>query len=250
MAVLIDSEGSLLGNQTGSLFLQPNTPAGNPTSPDNVRRALENAGFNASSIKRMMGTKTHPGVNPELALVAARARQIYQAAHPDRSFEVEQGFRTQGDQARIAARGSAFTNCSGKKGHESPHQFGQAVDIHIYERQPNGKFSRQEDRHENSRDYVDAANAMKQAARELGYSNKMNYGALGDVHVGHGKSRHNDWGHLEEKRQFWNQWHPPVEHPEHKAGHPATETHAHHSHHHHRKHHHHHHTPTTPSKGK
>lgn len=251
MAVLIDPDKSNPGNQTGSLFLQPNTPA-NPTAPENVRRALENAGFNESSIKRMMGTKTHPGVNPELALVAARARQIYQAAHPNRSFEVEQGFRTLGDQARIAARGSAFTNCNGKKGHESPHQFGQAVDIHIYERQPNGKFSRQEDRNENDRDYVDAANAMKEAARELGYSNKMNYGALGDVHVGHGRARHNDWGHLEEKRQFWNQWHPPVEHKEpkehkdHKAGQPAGEHHGSQSHHHHRKHHHHHHTATTP----
>jgi hypothetical protein len=252
MAVLIDTEGSsILGNQQGSHFLQPNTPApqsGSPTSPENVRRALQNAGFSDSSIKRLAGTKTHPGVNPELALVAARAKQIYEAAHPNRSFEVEQGFRTQGDQARIAARGSAFTNCSGKKGHESPHQFGQAIDIHIYERQRNGKFLRQEDKNEKTQDYIDAAKAMKQAAQELGYADKMNYGALGDVHVGHGRSRHNDWGHLEEKRRFWNQWHPASEQPEHKAAHPKAAHHEHHghqSHHRHHKHHHRHHHATT-----
>ena len=162
-----------------------------------LRQRLANVGFNQPSITKLMG------VNPELALVAARAKEMYEAAHPGKSFQIEQGFRSRIQQRQIAALGSAYTNASGAKGHESPHQFGQAFDFHILE---NGV--RQPDNRENDQDYKDVAASMRAAAAELGYGDKLNYGALGDVHVGHGKSRHNDWGHIEEKRTLWNQWRP------------------------------------------
>ncbi|TAL31188.1 MAG: hypothetical protein EPN97_11425 [Alphaproteobacteria bacterium] len=171
------------------------------TTPEYIRQRLEQAGFNELSVNKLMN------VNPELALTAIKAKQLYEAAHPGKSFQVEQGFRSKIQQQNIAALGSAYTNASGKKGHESPHQFGQAIDFHILEK--NGKeWVRQPDNRENPNDYVDVANAMKQAAQELGYASKFNYGALGDVHVGRGKRRHNDWGHIEEKKHFWNQWRP------------------------------------------
>lgn len=169
----------------------------NTLTPAEIKKRLQQANFNEPSIEKLMG------VNPELALVAARAKELYEASHPGKSFQVEQGFRSRIQQRQIAAKGSAFTNASGKKGHESPHQFGQAFDFHILEngvRQPNNR--------ENDNDYKDVAASMRQAAQELGYGDKLNYGALGDVHVGHGKGRHPDWGHIEEKRSFWNQWHP------------------------------------------
>jgi hypothetical protein len=172
------------------------------TTPEYIKQRLEKAGFNELSVNKLMN------VNPELALTAIKAKQIYEAAHPGKSFQVEQGFRSKIQQQHIAALGSNFTNASGKKGHESPHQFGQAIDFHILEKNAKGEWVRQDDKNEKSSDYVDVANAMKQAAQQLGYASKFNYGALGDVHVGKGKSRHNDWGHIEEKRQFWNQWHP------------------------------------------
>ncbi|MEZ0225773.1 MAG: hypothetical protein ACAH83_14555 [Alphaproteobacteria bacterium] len=171
------------------------------TTPAYMKKKLEDAGFNELSVNKLMN------VNPELALTAIKAKQIYEAAHPGKSFQVEQGFRSKIQQQNIAALGSAYTNASGKKGHESPHQFGQAIDFHILEKAGN-EWVRQSDKNEKSSDYVDVANAMKQAAQQLGYASKFNYGALGDVHVGKGKSRHNDWGHLEEKKQFWNQWKP------------------------------------------
>ena len=169
----------------------------NTLTPADVKRRLEQAGFNAPSVQKLMG------VNPELALVAARTKELYDASHPGKSFQVEQGFRSRIQQRQIAAKGSAFTNASGKKGHESPHQFGQAFDFHILE---NGV--RQPDNRENDNDYKDVAACARQAAQELGCVDKLNFGAFGDVHVGHGKSKHPDWGHIEEKRQFWNQWHP------------------------------------------
>jgi hypothetical protein len=172
------------------------------TTPAYIKKKLEDAGFNELSVNKLMN------VNPELALTAIKAKQIYEAAHPGKSFQVEQGFRSKIQQQNIAALGSAYTNASGKKGHESPHQFGQAIDFHILEKNAKGEWVRQDDKHEKSSDYVDVANAMKQAAQQLGYASKFNYGALGDVHVGKGKSRHNDWGHIEEKKQFWNQWKP------------------------------------------
>jgi hypothetical protein len=172
------------------------------TTPAYIRKKLEDAGFNELSVNKLMN------VNPELALTAIKAKQIYEAAHPGKSFQVEQGFRSKIQQQKIAALGSNFTGASGKKGHESPHQFGQAFDFHILEKNAKGEWVRQDDKNEKSSDYVDVANAMKQAAQQLGYGSKFNYGALGDVNVGKGKYRHPDWGHIEEKKQFWNQWHP------------------------------------------
>ena len=172
----------------------------NTLTPAQIKQRLEQAGFNAPSVDKLMG------VNPELALVAARAKELYEASHPGKSFQIEQGFRSRIQQRQIAARGSAFTNASGAKGHESPHQFGQAFDFHILE---NGV--RQPDNRENDQDYKDVAASMRAAAGELGYSDRLNYGALGDVHVGHGRTRHNDWGHIEEKRTLWNQWRPGQE---------------------------------------
>lgn len=216
------------------------TPAVNPLAPDNLRKTLQNAHFNPDSIERLMGTGHHPGVNPELALVAARAKQIYENQHPGHSFEIVQGFRTRADQQQIAALGSAYTNASGKKGHESPHQFGAAIDFHVTERNKAGEYIPQPNDRENDNDYKNVAVAMRQAAQELGYGSKLNYGALGDVHVGHGKTKHPDWGHVEEKRQFWNQWHPAGEsHPPKANNHHAQ---------HHHAHHHRHTTPTTPGK--
>ena len=212
-----------------------NHPAVNPLAPDNLRKTLQDAHFNRDSIDRLMGTAHHPGVNPELALVAARAKQIYENQHPGHSFEIVQGFRTKTDQQHIAALGSAYTNASGKKGHESPHQFGAAIDFHVGTRSKSGVFVPQPNDRENDQDYKDVATAMRQAAQELGYGNKLNYGALGEVHVGHGRTKHPDWGHIEEKRQFWNQWHPPGEQ------HPAKTGHHHQAHHKH---------TTTPAPGK
>ena len=208
----------------------PVKPVGNPLSPENVRRTLQEAHFDQPAIDHLAGKGHHPGVNPELALVAARAKAIYEAAHPGKSFTVDQGYRTRQDQAQIAALGSNFTNASGAKGHESPHQFGQAFDFHILERGRNGQWNRQPNERENDNDYKDVAAAMRKAAGELGYGNKLNYGALGDVHVGHGATRHPDWGHIEEKHQFWNQWHPVAEKP------PTPPAH-HHTQHHHTVHH-------------
>lgn len=172
------------------------------TTPAYIRKKLEDAGFNELSVNKLMN------VNPELALVACKAKQLYESTHPGKSFQVEQGFRSKIQQQHIAALGSNFTGASGKKGHESPHQFGQAIDFHILEKNAKGEWVPQDNKHEISSDYVDVANCMKQAAQQLGLASKFNYGALGDVHVGKGKKRHNDWGHIEEKKQFWNQWHP------------------------------------------
>ena len=98
------------------------------TTPEYIRKKLEDAGFNELSVNKLMN------VNPELALVACKAKEIYERAHPGKSFQAEQGFRSKIQQQNIAALGSNFTGASGKKGHESPHQFGQAIDFHILER--------------------------------------------------------------------------------------------------------------------
>lgn len=105
-----------------------------------------------NSIKKLQGVK------PELVRVVERAIEISKV-----DFVVTQGLRTLAEQKKLVATGKSQTM-------NSKHLTGDAVDLAVVR---NGQVSW------DLKDYDDIADAMKQAAKELGV--KIRWGAAWNI---------------------------------------------------------------------
>lgn len=179
-------------------------------SPEYIASVAKAVGIDETSQKLLTQ------IDPDLALIVARAKEMYDADHGSDlkyTFQVEQGFRSLGQQKNIPAKNTMADGVHKK----SYHQFGEAIDFRIWERDPKtSQFVRQtdaregnknnlykDDREEDHADYKTIAWYMYKASEDLRDKGVIEAaivcGADGSVQV----NGYNDWGHVQIKRAEW-----------------------------------------------